>query len=103
MLTDSFIHPSSGTSSAVSPPTPSSRRPPTSASCAAVAATRSSARSAWTPELLLGLENTTHKTRILDVNYNASNNELVRSCFRSRRPLSPSNRCRAEVGIGEDA
>ena len=41
--------PSSGTSSAVSPPTPSSRRPPTSASCAAVAATRSSARSAWTP------------------------------------------------------
>ena len=50
-----------------------------------------------------GSENTTHKTRILDVNYNASNNELVRSCFRSRRPLSPSNRCRAEVGIGEDA
>ena len=50
-----------------------------------------------------GSENTTHKTRILDVNYNASNNELVRSRFRSRRPLSPSNRCRAEVGIGEDA
>ena len=42
-----------------------------------------------------GSENTTHKTRILDVNYNASNNELVRPRVRSRRPLSPSNRCRA--------